>query len=72
MRTSGAFTSIAAAALSSGPAILTAVNALLILNDPPYGTERSYNALRLALALAKVEGTFMRVFLYSEPRCECG
>jgi uncharacterized protein involved in oxidation of intracellular sulfur len=21
---------------------------LLILNDPPYGTERSYNALRLA------------------------
>ena len=26
---------------------------LLILNDPPYGTERSYNALRLAHALAK-------------------
>jgi uncharacterized protein involved in oxidation of intracellular sulfur len=26
---------------------------LLILNDPPYGTERSYNALRLAGALAK-------------------
>jgi uncharacterized protein involved in oxidation of intracellular sulfur len=33
------------------------VQVLLILNDPPYGTERSYNALRLALALAKVEGT---------------
>jgi len=26
---------------------------LLILNDPPYGTERSYNALRLANALLK-------------------
>jgi len=47
-------------------AILTAVNALLILNDPPYGTERSYNALRLALALAKVEGTSVRVFLMGD------
>lgn len=26
---------------------------LFILNDPPYGTERCYNALRLAHALAK-------------------
>lgn len=26
---------------------------LFILNDPPYGTERSYNALRLAAALSK-------------------
>ena len=26
---------------------------ILILNDPPYGTERCYNALRLAHALAK-------------------
>ena len=26
---------------------------LLILNEPPYGTERSYNALRLAIALPK-------------------
>lgn len=26
---------------------------LFVLNDPPYGTERAYNALRLALALAK-------------------
>ena len=26
---------------------------LLILNDPPYGTERCYNALRLAIALLK-------------------
>ncbi len=28
---------------------------LLILNDPPYGTERCYNGLRLANALAKTE-----------------
>ena len=26
---------------------------LIILNDPPYGTERCYNGLRLAHALAK-------------------
>jgi uncharacterized protein involved in oxidation of intracellular sulfur len=28
---------------------------LILLNDPPYGTERSYNGLRMALALAKAE-----------------
>lgn len=28
---------------------------LFILNGPPYGDERSYNALRLALALHKAE-----------------
>jgi hypothetical protein len=28
---------------------------LLIVNDPPYGTERVYNALRLAHALLKKE-----------------
>jgi len=28
---------------------------LFILNDPPYGTERSFNALRLAQALLKSE-----------------
>jgi sulfur relay (sulfurtransferase) complex TusBCD TusD component (DsrE family) len=26
---------------------------VLVLNDAPYGSERSYNALRLALAMAK-------------------
>jgi uncharacterized protein involved in oxidation of intracellular sulfur len=31
------------------------VQILLILNDPPYGTERCYNGLRLALTLAKSE-----------------
>ncbi len=29
------------------------MKSLFILNDPPYGTERVYNALRLAHALAK-------------------
>lgn len=29
------------------------MNHLLILNDPPYGTERSFNGLRMARALAK-------------------
>jgi uncharacterized protein involved in oxidation of intracellular sulfur len=42
------------------------VTTLLILNDPPYGTERSYNALRLALALSKVEGGEVRVFLMGD------
>ncbi|MES9848822.1 MAG: DsrE family protein [Candidatus Thiodiazotropha sp.] len=28
---------------------------LIILNDPPYGTERSYNGLRLAKALGRKE-----------------
>jgi hypothetical protein len=31
------------------------VNVLLILNDPAYGTERSWNGLRLAGSLAKRE-----------------
>jgi len=29
------------------------VNTLFVLNDPPYGSERCYNALRLAHALSK-------------------
>ncbi len=39
---------------------------LMILNDQPYGTERSYNGLRLALALAKTEGTEVRLFLMAD------
>jgi uncharacterized protein involved in oxidation of intracellular sulfur len=39
---------------------------LLILNDPPYGTERSYNGLRLAGALAKRDGQEVRVFLMGD------
>jgi uncharacterized protein involved in oxidation of intracellular sulfur len=42
------------------------MNILLILNDPPYGTERSWNGLRLAGALAQREGTSLRVFLFGD------
>jgi uncharacterized protein involved in oxidation of intracellular sulfur len=39
---------------------------LFILNDPPYGTERSYNALRLAISLLKTQGDELRVFLLGD------
>lgn len=39
---------------------------LFVLNDPPYGTERSYNALRLAVALSKRDGEEVKVFLLGD------
>jgi len=39
---------------------------LFILNDPPYGTERCYNGLRLACSLATAEGEQVRVFLMGD------
>lgn len=39
---------------------------LLILNEPPYGTERSYNALRLARNLRIKEVAEVRVFLMGD------
>ena len=40
---------------------------LLILNDAPYGTERAYNALRLAMALQKDHQDIgVRVFLMAD------
>lgn len=42
------------------------MNVLFILNDPPYGTERSFNALRLALQLAKEGDATLRVFLMAD------
>jgi uncharacterized protein involved in oxidation of intracellular sulfur len=42
------------------------VRYLLVLNDPPYGTERSYNGFRLALSLAKREDVEVRVFLMGD------
>jgi uncharacterized protein involved in oxidation of intracellular sulfur len=41
------------------------VKTLLILNDPPYGTERSYNGLRLARALVG-KGAEVGVFLMAD------
>lgn len=42
------------------------MNTLFILNDAPYGSERSYNALRLARALGRKEGETVRVFLMGD------
>lgn len=41
------------------------MSTLFVLNDPPYGTERSYNALRLAGSLSK-RGSPVRLFLIGE------
>lgn len=38
----------------------------LILNDAPYGSERTYNSLRLAMSLQKREDTLVRVFLLGD------
>lgn len=39
---------------------------LMILNAAPYGSEHTYNGLRLAGALAKREGQKVRVFLMGD------
>lgn len=40
---------------------------LFVLNDPPYGTERSYNALRLAASLLKADPlTQVTIFLLGD------
>lgn len=39
---------------------------LIILNDPPYGSERVYNGLRLALALRKREHVQLNLFLMAD------
>jgi uncharacterized protein involved in oxidation of intracellular sulfur len=39
---------------------------LLILNDPPYGTERSFNGLRLAGSLEKTDDVEVRVFMVGD------
>ncbi len=43
------------------------MKALFIINDPPYGTERVYNALRVAHALVKKDpATEVAVFLMAD------
>ena len=39
---------------------------LFILNDAPYGSERSYNALRLAGSLCRTEGEEVKLFLIGD------
>jgi uncharacterized protein involved in oxidation of intracellular sulfur len=41
------------------------MNILIILNDPPYGTERSFNGLRLAKALSG-KGAEVSLFLMAD------
>jgi uncharacterized protein involved in oxidation of intracellular sulfur len=42
------------------------INALVIVNDQPYGSERPYNALRLAGSLANRDELQLRVFLLGD------
>lgn len=39
---------------------------LFIVNDGPYGTEKAYNALRLAMAMQKEVDADIRVFLMAD------
>jgi uncharacterized protein involved in oxidation of intracellular sulfur len=39
---------------------------LLVINEGPYGDERPYNALRLALELLKLPETTVQVFLLGD------
>jgi uncharacterized protein involved in oxidation of intracellular sulfur len=41
----------------------SAQNVLFIINDGPYGNERAYNALRLAMNIVKRPAATVRVFL---------
>jgi uncharacterized protein involved in oxidation of intracellular sulfur len=43
-----------------------AMKVLVVVNDQPYGSERPYNALRLAGALAKRDEVELRVFLLGD------
>jgi uncharacterized protein involved in oxidation of intracellular sulfur len=45
---------------------LTMIKVLLVLNDPPYGTERSYNGFRLASSLSLRDDTQIKVFLMGD------
>jgi uncharacterized protein involved in oxidation of intracellular sulfur len=42
------------------------MKSLFVLNDAPYGTERSYNGLRLAVALLKSPDNEVHVFLMGD------
>ncbi|MHB8377592.1 MAG: DsrE/DsrF/TusD sulfur relay family protein [Dehalococcoidia bacterium] len=43
------------------------MDVLLIVNDAPYGTEKAYNALRLAMTLQREhEGVRVRIFLLAD------
>lgn len=52
--------------LFSQMAGITMENYLFIINNGPYGDERPYNALRLAMALQKRDNTQIKVFLTAD------
>jgi uncharacterized protein involved in oxidation of intracellular sulfur len=41
-------------------------NTLFIINDAPYGNERPYNGLRLAMKVSKLPDEQVRVFLIGD------
>ena len=41
-------------------------NFLIVINDGPYGSERAYNALRLALNLVKRPEAAVRIYLIGD------
>jgi uncharacterized protein involved in oxidation of intracellular sulfur len=45
---------------------IEAMNVLIILNAAPYGTESSYNGLRLARTLQREHGAGIRLFLLAD------
>jgi uncharacterized protein involved in oxidation of intracellular sulfur len=47
------------------------MNFLIMLNDSPYGIERSYNGLRLAISLSKQQNSEVKVFLMADA-ASCG
>ena len=42
------------------------VKVLIIINDAPYGTEKAYNALRLARTLQREEDAEVKIFLLAD------
>jgi len=43
------------------------MKALILINDAPYGTEKAYNAMRLAMTLQREQpGAEVRVFLLAD------
>ena len=42
------------------------ISYLFIINDSPYGSERPYNALRLALKVAQQPEVHVRIFLMGD------
>ncbi len=42
------------------------MNILFVVNDPPYGTERAYNALRHATTVGKRPEAVIRLFLMAD------